>query len=104
MIFLKGWINGEQEEKKISESELSFASNWRLKSGAFGSRPRKQKPGNELRNADSCNVKGGSVPAGLSSRATIPFLAILASFCVLKKSRFYQTRSKILTDFVALLC
>ena len=40
-----------KREKKISESELSFASNWRLKSGAFGSRLRKQKSGYELRDA-----------------------------------------------------
>ena len=43
--FLESLINGEQDEKKISESDLSFASNSLLKSGAFGSRPRKQKPG-----------------------------------------------------------
>ena len=33
--------------KKISESDLSFGSSSLLKSGAFGSRPRKQNPGNE---------------------------------------------------------
>ena len=47
MIFLGSLINGEQDETKISESDLSFASNSLLKSGTFGSRPRKQKPGNE---------------------------------------------------------
>ena len=36
-------------EKNISDSDLSFASNSLLKSDTFGSRPRKQKPGNEGR-------------------------------------------------------
>ena len=52
MIFLERLINGEQDEKKFSESDLSFASNSLLKPGAFGSRPRKQGPGTN-------DVKGG---------------------------------------------
>ena len=49
MIFLESLFNGEQDEKKISESDLLFASNSLLKSGTFGSWPRKQKPRNERR-------------------------------------------------------
>ena len=45
--FLESLINGEQEEKKFSLSNLWFARNSLLKSGAFGSRPRKQKPRKE---------------------------------------------------------
>ena len=36
---------------KMSESDLSSASNSRLKSGAFDSQVHKQRPGNELRQA-----------------------------------------------------
>ena len=84
MIFLKSPINGEQEGKKNSESELSFASNWRLKSGALGSRPRKQKSVNELRNAIRLTQKEELVPAGLScsqekSAVYARFLKVLLS-------------------------
>ena len=47
MIFLESLINGEQDEEKFSESDLSFASNSLLKSGAFSSQPHKQKHGND---------------------------------------------------------
>ena len=40
-------INGEEDEKNISESDLSFASNSLLKAGAFSSLPCKLTPGNE---------------------------------------------------------
>ena len=53
MIFLESLINGEQDEKRFSESDLSFASNSLLKSGAFGSRTRNRSPGMN-------DVKGGT--------------------------------------------
>ena len=64
VIFLESLISGEQDEKKFSESDSWYASNSLLKSGAFGSRPRKQKPGNELFVMTS---KQELMPTGLSS-------------------------------------
>ena len=49
MIFPKSPINDEQEEK-IFRIGFVVCQQLTLKSGAFGSRPRKEKPGNELRN------------------------------------------------------
>ena len=48
-FFQKVWSIANKTEKIISDSDLSFASNSLLKSGTFGSRPRKQKPRNEWR-------------------------------------------------------
>ena len=62
MIFLESLINGEQDKRNL-ESDLSFPSNSLLKSSAFGSRPRKQNPGNELLVMTS---KEELMPTGLS--------------------------------------